>query len=156
MASGHEGMDDAITEITQSIFEMLFGLEARPASGEGLAGPGRRTVAGCVQITGAFEGSVAVYCTNTLARQAAGILFDVAEGIGDDAQAQELVAEIANMAGGNVKALVAEPSRLSLPAVAEGTDFHASIPGSRLVSAVAFECEGEPLLISLLEREVGH
>ena len=141
----------AIREITESIFSSVLGLELSETSAEPVA-RGRHTMAGRVQITGAFEGCVALLCSDGLARRAAAIMFATEEAKTRPEDAHEVIAELANMAGGNIKALMAEPSQLSLPAVAEGIDLVESVPGSRLVTSVSFECLGEPVKISLLER----
>jgi chemotaxis protein CheX len=140
----------AIREITETIFATVLGLELSESAAP--FGSGVQVMAGRVQITGAFEGSVSLHCSDGLARRAASILFatDVGETRREDAQ--EVVAELANMAGGNIKALMAEPSQLSLPAVAEVIDWVDREPGSQLVTAVSFECLGEPVRVSLLER----
>jgi chemotaxis protein CheX len=139
----------AIRDITESIFSSVLGLSIYETDAARLA-TGVSTLGGRVRITGAFEGSVALHCSDGLARRAASIMFATPDAGPEDAQ--EVIAELANMAGGNIKALMAEPSELSLPAVAEGTDLVDRVPGSRLVTAVSFECSGEPLVVSLLER----
>jgi chemotaxis protein CheX len=144
-----ESIYGAIREITESIFSNVLGLSICETEGSGF-GRGIHTMAGRVHITGAFEGSVALQCSDGLARRAAEIMF-ATEQPGTE-EAHEVVAELCNMAGGNIKALMAEPSELSLPAVAEGVDLVDSVPGCRLVTAVSFECLGEPIKVSLLER----
>jgi chemotaxis protein CheX len=144
-----ESIYGAIREITESIFSNVLGLSICETEGPGFT-RGTHTMAGRVHITGAFEGSVALQCSDGLARRAAAIMFATDEGRREDAH--EVVAELANMAGGNIKALMAEPSELSLPAVAEGIDLVDTVPGCRLVTAVSFECLGEPIKVSLLER----
>jgi chemotaxis protein CheX len=144
-------MYGAIREITESIFANVLGLEICETEDSSL-GSGVHAMAGRVQITGAFEGSVSLHCSDGLARRAASILFATDVGRTRREDAHEVVAELANMAGGNIKALMAEPSLLSLPAVAEVVEWVETEPGSRLVTAVSFECLGEPMRVSLLER----
>lgn len=141
----------AVREITESIFASVLGLEISETS-DAILTRGVPTMAGRVQITGAFEGSVALHCSDGLARRAAAIMFSTDEGETRREDAHEVVAELANMAGGNIKALMAEPSQLSLPAVAEGIDLVDSVPGTRLVTSVFFQCLGEPVKVTLLER----
>jgi len=66
----------------------------------------------------------------------------------------DALGELANMIGGNVKALLPEPCRISLPAVADGMDYRLSVPGARPVTAVTWSCESEPLMVRLLERRI--
>jgi chemotaxis protein CheX len=146
-----QSMYGAIRDITETIFATVLGLEISESE-DGCFGSGVNAMAGRVQITGAFEGSVSLHCSDGLARRAAAILFATEEAETRREDAQEVVAELANMAGGNIKALMAEPSLLSLPAVADVVDWIEHEPGSHLVTAVSFECLGEPVRVSLLER----
>jgi hypothetical protein len=60
------------------------------------------------------------------------------------------------MTGGNVKALLPEACRLSLPTVVEGTDYTTRLPGGELVTTMAFDCEGSPLIVRLLRKSANH
>jgi len=54
-------------------------------------------------------------------------------------------------AGGNLKALLPPPCRLSLPAVAiTDHDFH--IPNSQILSSVNFECENSIFVVAMLQE----
>lgn len=149
-----EPIENAICEVTQMIFSAMLGLDVYPADpGGGADAVGQRSVAGSVQISGAWEGAVTVHCAAALASEMAAILFDIPAERASRSEACDAVAELANMAGGNLKALMPEPSRASLPAVVEGTDLATSLPGSRLVGSVRFECRGHPIEVSLFERD---
>ena len=65
---------------------------------------------------------------------------------------QDAVGELANMTGGNVKALLPMTCRLSLPRVVEGTGHTTRPPGGELVTTVAFDCQGSSLVIQLLKK----
>jgi len=149
-------VENEVCQITESIWALVLGLEVRrsplavlPAGKEGM-------LTGCVQITGAWEGAVTLCCSVALARQAASLMFDTDPASITIEQIQDALAELANMMGGNLKALLPEPCHLSLPAVVEGNDSTLHIPGSSLVSQVAFECQGQPLLVMLLKRDENH
>jgi chemotaxis protein CheX len=142
-----------LTEITERVWASLVEAPLLPRQpGQPAPGPGSRTFTGCVQITGAWEGAVTVHCSERLARLLTAAMFMVDP---DDTSAEEVtdaLGELANMVGGNVKALLPEPCRISLPAVADGMDYRLSVPGARPVSAVTWTCNGEPLMVRLLER----
>jgi hypothetical protein len=59
------------------------------------------------------------------------------------------------MVAGNLKALVVQPSKLSLPSVTEGTNYRVSIPGTIATTRCAFQCEGVPVLVALHTRSDG-
>jgi chemotaxis protein CheX len=63
--------------------------------------------------------------------------------------------ELANMVAGNVKALLPRPCQLSLPAVVQGLDYHLVVPGTRVFAQSFLECQGEPVLVTLLEGGSG-
>jgi chemotaxis protein CheX len=141
--------DDDISMIVEGIFADLLGFEVRrrePAEGS-WEGP---MLVGSVDITGAWEGTVTVDCPAELAEQTARAMFgEELTGAGDVLDA---VGEVANIAGGNIKALVPAPSQLSLPAVASST--HPTVaPASALVTEVVFDCQGLPLFVTVLRRE---
>jgi chemotaxis protein CheX len=129
----------------------VLGLDVRRVEESSM--PGRRTLTGCVQITGTWEGAVTLDCSAALARRVAGIMFGVSPEHAESGEIQDALGEMTNMTGGNIKNLLPSPSLLSLPSVTEGLDYTVSVPGGRLIGQVAFDCLGEPLRVSLLERD---
>ncbi len=145
--------DEDILQISETIWSSVVGLELEPADPSAVTDRTDATLAGCVHITGAWKGAVALHCSERLARQVAAVMFDVDAALATIGQTQDAVGELVNMTGGNLKALLPEPSQLSLPTVAQGTDFTARVPGSRLAGQMAFRCLGEPILVTVLERD---
>ena len=92
-----------------------------------------------------------VECSGGLARRVASTMFatDACELSAD--QVSDALGELTNIIGGNIKALLPEPSQLSMPAVTEGTDYLFTIPGSRPAAQLSFTCEGKPFQITVLE-----
>ena len=138
-----------INEIAQSIWETLFSF---PLESADVSLPDDVTLmTGCVQIEGAWNGAVTLQCTQELATALAGELF------GPDAtttadEVRDTIGELTNMLAGNIKALLTEPSRISLPAVAFGGDYDLSIIGTQEVATVGFRCAGTPILVTLLQK----
>jgi len=112
-----------------------------------------RTLTACVQLAGAWEGSVLLYCTQTLAKRAASVMFGMEPDAVGDEEIEDALGELANMTAGNIKTLLPRPCDLSLPAVVDGIDYRLVIPGSRVASKVLLECEEEPLLVTLMEKD---
>src|SRR5262245_14153849 len=144
--------DNDINRITESIWRSILGLELVRTRPGPIHDGARRFITGCVQISGAWEGAVTVDCSVALARRVAALMFAVSAEAATESEIQDALGEMTNMTGGNIKSLLPSPSILSLPAVAEGLDYTLTFPGGRKLSQVAFECEGEPLLVTLLER----
>ena len=105
-----------------------------------------------MSVTGAWEGTVAVARSDELARLITGTCFDVDPLEADSSEINDAVGEIANMIGGNVKALMPAPSQLSLPTVTTGIDCVVTFPGTREECREAFFVDGEPLFVSILRK----
>src|SRR5262249_14231507 len=106
---------------------------------------------GCIQITGAWNGAVTVDCAGDLARSIAAIMFDVPLEETMPDQVNDALGEMTNIIGGNFKSFLPEPSQLSLPSVAEGTDYFFRIIGSRQLAQFNFSCQGLPFQVTIVE-----
>lgn len=143
-------LEDEISQVTTTVWDSVLGV---PLVREPEVPPGPpRAVLGCVQFTGAWEGAVTIECSAEFAKRAAGTMFGVEPEAASVSDTQDAIGELANMTGGNIKALLPEPCRLSLPTVTEGGDFSTRVSGGTLVTTVAFDCEGSPLIIRLHKK----
>ena len=140
-----------IESITRTIWATLFDLALEPGD-EGGIGP-EPSVTSCVQIDGAWHGALVMKCPMSLARTLTAQMFQ-AESDPDLDEVRDALGELANMLGGNVKALLPAPSQISLPAVAIGSDYELSVVGTSELARVSFSCDDQPLLITLLQRSV--
>lgn len=136
-----------ICRITQSIWATVLGLEVRPAVGEDSKAPASDFLTGHVCIGGLWEGTAILCCSANLARQAAAIMFG-SDNPGLE-EVRDAVGELTNITGGNIKSLLAYSCHLSLPAVSEGKLAGLNEEGSVLLNQVRFECQGEPLEVSI-------
>lgn len=117
-----------------------------PTHGSGFIGA-------CVQLVGAWQGAVRVDCTLVLARRAAARFLGIHDCDLTLEEVRDAVGELANMVAGSVKALVSTPTHISLPSVADGSDYDFTVRKGRLLLQCPFECEGERLLLSLFESD---
>jgi len=104
---------------------------------------------GHVKISGAFTGVIVLTCTKQFAQHAARSIFG--ESTPQDADAQDALAELTNVTGGNVKCLmsnlVASTCQLSLPQVTQG---NYTVPGSRKLRELWATCAGYKFGVSVL------
>ena len=138
-----------IIEITHSIWETMFALPLEAGSGGTLGSD--PAITGAVHIDGAWEGAVMLQCPRALADRLTTVLFQ-GDGTPTSDDVRDAMGELTNMLAGNVKALLAEPSHISLPAVALGADYELSVVGTHPVATVSFTCEGSPFTVTVLER----
>jgi CheY-specific phosphatase CheX len=145
-----------IVALTEDIWLEILGLPTHPVDGCAAGYLKGRTFDGIINITGDWQGAVAVQVPKPLASRVAQILF----GLGDEAPSledmQDALGEITNMTGGNIKALMPGECHLSLPAVVEGADYTVRIPGTTIITRVVFDCGGAPAVVSLLGARAPH
>jgi chemotaxis protein CheX len=65
---------------------------------------------------------------------------------------RDALGELTNMVAGNVKAMLPQPSAISLPTVAFGRHYDITVVGTRLVASVSFTSETHPFVVSLVQR----
>ena len=144
-------IEKEICSYTENIWESILGLKVAKIDAPFKVEGENNTLAGCVHIMGAWEGTVSLQCPKDLAKKAAAIMFGVKEDVADMEQIQDALGELTNMTGGNIKAVLPEPSYLSLPAVSV-TDFRLHIPGTELVTTVNFECNEYSFSVTVVKR----
>jgi len=142
---------EEIYTLAETIWNSTLGLAIEPDS-SGAFGTHPRSTAACIQITGAWNGAVMLDCPAEIARLAASIMFHTEPDRVTLTDVQDAIAELANMFGGNIKGLLPATCYLSLPAVVEGADYSARVPGSRLKNRLSFLCNGHVISIAILER----
>lgn len=142
--------EDELRQFSQMVWQSILGLDIKPSDRPFNAGEDQTE--GCVQITGAWRGMVTLSCPGELARKAAQIMFHLEPGEVSAEEVQDAIGELANMIGGNLKALMPPPCELSLPIVAlNGHKLH--FPMTELVCRVAFECLGHQFQLTILKQK---
>jgi hypothetical protein len=108
-------------------------------------------VAGRIQITGAWEGTVAMTGPRSFAAKCAGIMHGQEPEALTEAEVQDGWGELVNVVGGNLKALVPPISRLGLPTVHGREAFGFDEEESRVLNDVVFACLGQRVRLTVLQ-----
>lgn len=142
-------------EIVSEIWEGMLGLAVvRSAEASDLTG-GRQVYA-AVQITGAWDGAVIIECQEAAAEVFAAALLGLDDGeSAEDDEVHDVMGELANMAGGNLKAVVGRESQLSLPTVVVGEDLDLAVPGAAIVSREFFTVGEVNFTLRVMARDTG-
>ena len=144
--------ENEIVDVSNAVWQAMLGMEAyaldplTPLTG----GP---FVTATVLITDAVEGGVTLHMSASLGRALAAIMFCVEPDAVTAEDMIDAIGELANMLGGNLKALMRQPARLSLPLVTEGNSYKVSFPGAIVMNHVALGFEGHVAHIVLHERD---
>ena len=147
-------LESDVESIASAIWESLLRL---PIDVNGGGGLGPEAQMSClVHLHGAFQGAVMIECSEALGSLLTAAMLQTT-GIPDAADMTDALGELTNVFAGNIKALLAQPSSISLPTVAFGPSYEIGVVGATVVARVPFVCEGQPLVVTVLRRtdEVG-
>jgi chemotaxis protein CheX len=137
--------EDAVSEITRMVWAAIIDEPDALVERHG-SGP-VRDLTGMVQISGTWNGTVAIGFSRRAARQAAAAMFGLdGSELGDD-EVADAVGELVNVVGGNLKGLLPPPASLSLPSVCEADPTTLGTGATELVSEVQFDWCDEPVAV---------
>jgi len=143
---------EEISQFVTDIWSTFLNAKASPTDKPFKPIGKENTLAGCVQITGDWQGSVTLYAPKEIGRKVAATMYSLGEADVEDQQIQDVVGEITNILAGNIKSILPATCSISLPCVAV-TDFDLHHPGSEMLTAVNFECEGLAFLVVLHHKK---
>lgn len=141
-------LEQQVLSLAEDVWTNVLGTPTTLQPSKPLA-EGESRVTGSVQISGAFSGAVAVECSLDLARRAAASMFALEEAAVGRSEIRDALGEIANMIGGNVKALLPAPSRLSVPEVVDD-QLEAAAEKEPPTHAVSLGYEDHEIVISIV------
>jgi chemotaxis protein CheX len=144
-----------VAEVVEAVFSDMLGFALVPTHSEHVHMPGEARFIGTVHIEGSWQGSVIVECPERFGRLVAATMFGSEPDEVQDDELVDVIGELANMTGGNVKALLSGDTTLSLPTVVRGADFRVVVPGTHLVRSLAYECEDAILEVRVLAKNGG-
>lgn len=144
-----------INELVDMIWSSTLGLHVEPLNQADRSNWVLPPVEAQVHIAGTWQGAVVLHTSQTLATLVAQRMFGLGATPPTADDIQDAFGEIANMTGGNIKGLISEgDAHLSLPLVVSGRDYSIRVPRSREVLRAEFLCEGQPLVVTVLQAEV--
>ncbi|HMK98335.1 MAG TPA: chemotaxis protein CheX [Acidimicrobiales bacterium] len=138
--------NEAVTEITQEIWAALLASDGSSPLLPGDLYSGE--VIAEVHISGEWNGTVRLSCSQVAARHATAAMFSMGDDEVTPADVADAIGELVNVVGGNIKGLVEAPSALSLPAVREGGS-PAPLGQLELAQEVRFSWMAEPVVVGV-------
>ena len=127
-----------LAQIVESVFETMLSLEVTESLTPWFPEENRLTSA--VHLAGDWNGAVLLECDRGQACRFAGrfLSMDPPETVDD--VVRDVLGELANMIGGNLKCVLAPGIQLSMPSVVDGSDYSLRICGAATRERLAFEC----------------
>lgn len=138
-----------VDQIVAAVFQAMLGLEVEPAGEVRRSGPAEMSA--MVHLGGTWDGALMLETSRSQAcRLAARFLsIDPPKAVDDDVR--DVMGELANMIGGNLKCALAPGATLSMPAVTDGSDYSLRIGKGILVERRAFRCTEGTFWVSRIE-----
>lgn len=140
-----------LTPRVQEVWNSMLGLDLQ-SSDQSLPSttPGVNRWSGCIALSGETRGAVTVSCMEPMAKLAAAAMFGMDAADTTAAEIQDAIGELANIVGGQTKAVLGGACTLGLPMVVEGESFEATVPHSHSVVVLHFLCEGHPVEVAIV------
>ncbi len=144
--------EKAMIRIVTDIWTSMLGLDVKFIP-EGVSlPPDEPSKVGYIHLTGDWEGTVTLYCPESLACKVTASMFEMPEDEVSHEEMHDALGELTNMTAGNITAELLNGSNISQPSVTAGND--RSVPGGKIARQLGFLCEGKPLLATVLEKEL--
>ncbi len=141
-----------IYDLVAMIWSTTLGMDVSALPPEGDTPWMEPSVEAEIHITGSWRGVVVLHASRLIAARAAHQMLSLGRRSPTLEDIQDVFGEIANMTGGNIKGLLCDAdARLSLPSVVLGLGYRVRVPHTRQLRRVTLSCEGEPLVVTLLE-----
>lgn len=145
-------LEKEICHYTETIWHTLLGQTVSLAPDSSHWAESEEIMVCCVDISGSWEGTVALHYPIPLARKAAACMFDqTPETITQD-QIQSIMNELGNMTAGNIKGLMEDPCHLSLPTLMSEKDYPLDFCQSDVASQYVFQCMDSNFAISIKSK----
>jgi chemotaxis protein CheX len=139
---------DELAQIVESVFATMLGLEAGKCGTPWFPGGDRLTSA--VHLAGEWNGAVLLECDRRQACRFAGrfLSIDLPETVDD--VVRDVLGELVNMIGGNLKCVLTRGIRLSMPSVVDGSDYSLRVCGVEVRERLAFQCDEGIFWVTIL------
>jgi CheY-specific phosphatase CheX len=142
---------EVLQQIVGSVFETMMGLNV--SASEITWSPGADHLTSFVQITGDWEAAVLLECSQWQACQFAGRILSVEPPEKVDDDVRDVLGELANMIGGNLKSEKPGAVRLSMPTVVDGSHSGLHFCGSKAQQGLSFQCTDGNFWVFVFEKD---
>lgn len=137
-----------LVQIVQSVFCTMLGMEITPCS-DSWAPDGNR-VTSAVHLSGDWNGVVLLECERRQACAFAARFLSIAAPTSVDDTVRDVLGELANMIGGNLKSVLIPGIALSMPSVVDGGDYRMRFCRAQLMLRCSFDSADGVFWISIL------
>ena len=124
-------------QIVEAVFANMLSLEVSKCGTPWFPGGDRLTSA--LHLAGDWNGAVLLECNRRQACRFAGRFLSIDPPEAVDDVVRDVLGELANMIGGNLKPVLTPGIRLSMPSVVDGCDYSLRVCGAKIQQRLAFQ-----------------
>jgi chemotaxis protein CheX len=135
--SGTGILPSELAQIVESVFGTMLSLEVGQCDTPWFPGADRLTSA--VHLAGVWNGAVLFECDRRQACRFAGRFLSIDPPDRVDDVVRDVLGEVANMIGGNLKCILSHGIQLSMPSVVDGSDYSLRVCGAGVRERLAFQ-----------------
>ena len=146
-----EILPSELAQIVASVFGAMLSLEVGEGGTPWFPNGDRLTAA--VQMAGDWNGALLLECDRRQACQFAGRFLSIDPPGNVDDVVRDVLGELANMIGGNIKCVLTHGIRLSMPSVVDGSDYCLRVCGTTVRERLAFQCIEGPFWVTVLATQ---
>jgi chemotaxis protein CheX len=139
---------DDLAQIVESVFQSMLNLDVSWSELPWVASEDRLTAA--VHMAGDWNGAVLLECDRNQACRFAGRFLSSDPPLEVDDVVRDMLGELVNMIGGNLKSVLARGLGLSMPSVVDGSDYSLRFCRAKVHERIALECEEGPFWVTVL------
>ncbi len=142
---------ETVTEVVESVFGAMMNIAVAAIENAQLPCDDRLTSS--VYIEGHWNWAIFLQCGRQQACQFAGRLLSMEAPPAADEDVRDALGELANMIGGNLKAVLAQDARMSIPFVVDGCDYGLHVCGPHTTTSFGFRFDGGDFVVTVSSSE---
>ena len=137
-----------LAKIVESVFAAMLTMELHECGTPWFPGVERLTAV--LHMAGGWNGAVLLECDRRQACQFASrfLSMDLPETVDD--VVRDVLGELVNMIGGNMKCILTPGIQLSMPSVVDGSDYCLRVCGAVVSDRLTFQSAGGPIWVTIL------
>ncbi len=140
-----------LAQIVQYVFQTMVCLEVSESNQSWSTGGDRLTAT--IHLAGDWKGALALECGRKQACAFAARFLSMDPPAAVDDIVRDVLGELANMIGGNLKCVLAGGLKLSMPSVVDGTDLSLRVCRAGIRERLVFECVEGVFSVAVLREE---
>jgi chemotaxis protein CheX len=137
-----------LAQVVESVFATMLSLEVGQCGAPWFPSGDRLTSA--IQMAGEWNGAVLLECDRKQGCRFAGRFLSIDPPDTVDDIVRDVLGEMANMIGGNLKCVLSPGIRLSMPSVVDGGDYRIKVCGAEVRDRIAFQSAEGPFWVTVL------